>query len=314
MNRCPITYLDLPEGTRYHPSGLAKLSPRLKNLALFSYSQEEQKNKALLMGSKLSIQGIQPKLSVQLDVKNEQFILCERGGTYIIKIQSQWPNLPENEDLTMKLAKISGIDVPSHGLVLCIDGTYSYWIERFDRHKKRQDIQKIPIEDFAQLSEASRDTKYDSSLEKVAQIIEQNCSFPLAEKEKLFRLTLFNFLVGNEDMHLKNYSLIRRDGIVSLSPAYDLLNTTLALGEAVHEESALPLLGKKNKWKRADLVDYLAQNRLQLPFPRVQKVIDFLALSMRQWPEIVQRSFLCVEDQEKYLFLVKKRAERLEIL
>lgn len=311
MNRCPITYLDIPDNLIYHPLGLAKLSPRLKNLVPFSYSQEEQKNKALLMGSKLSIQGVQPKLSVQLDIKHEQFVLCERGGTHIIKIQSQWPHLPENEDLTMKLAKTVNINVPPHGLVLCVDGTYSYWIERFDRQKKRSQIKKLPVEDFAQLAEASRDTKYESSLEKVVQVIEDNCSFPLAEKEKLFRLTLFNFLIGNEDMHLKNYSLIRRDGLTQLSPAYDLLNTTLALGQAVHEESALPLRGKKNKWKKDDLMIYFGQERLKLPWPRIEKIMKELENSISKWPDIISRSFLPPHDQEKYLSLLQERSKTL---
>jgi serine/threonine protein kinase HipA of HipAB toxin-antitoxin module len=74
-----------------------------------------------------------------------------------------------------------------------------------------------------------------------------------SNRMKLFRLVIFNFLVGNEDMHLKNFMLIEQANKVELSPAYDLVNTTLVL--ASQEEIALPIRGKKNRLSRADLVD-----------------------------------------------------------
>jgi len=86
---------------------------------------------------------------------------------------------------------------------------------------------KLSVEDFAQLSGARRETKYDSSMEKVAAVIEQFCTFPALERVKLIERTLFSFLVGNEDMHLKNFSLITRNEKVELAPAYDFLNTTI---------------------------------------------------------------------------------------
>jgi hypothetical protein len=90
-----------------------------------------------------------------------------------------------------------------------------------------------------------RETKYDSSMEKVAAVVEQFCTFPAIERVKLLERTLFSFLTGNEDMHLKNFSLITRQGRVGLAPAYDFLNTTIALKHA-REELALPLRGKNH--------------------------------------------------------------------
>jgi serine/threonine-protein kinase HipA len=82
--------------------------------------------------------------------------------------------------------------------------------------------------DFRNLPENEDVTmRYNSSMEKVAGLIEQFCTFPALERVRLFERTLFSFMVGNEDMHLKNFSLITRHQKVELAPAYDFLNTTL---------------------------------------------------------------------------------------
>src|SRR4030042_3559984 len=106
----------------------------------------------------------------------------------------------------MRLAAIAGLEVPLHGMVYARDGSLTYFIRRFDRVRRKG---KLATEDFAQLQGKSRDTKYDSSMEQVTRTIEEFCTFLLIEKAKLFRLTIFSFVVGNEDMHLKNFSLIR---------------------------------------------------------------------------------------------------------
>lgn len=141
----------------------------------------------------------------------------------------------------MCLAEIVGLEIPVHGLIYSKDNSMTYFIKRFDRIGANK---KLALEDFAQLSGEDRYTKYKSSMEKVAAIIESFCTFPKIEFVKLFKLTLFNFLIGNEDMHLKNFSLITRGSKVSLSPAYDLLNSTIAQKNA-EEEIALPIRGRK---------------------------------------------------------------------
>lgn len=174
----------------------------------------------------MSIQGVQPKLSVRLRYKSGEFEIVDRGGRFVIKPQHEtYPNLSENEGLTMSLAALCAVETPVSGLVRCSDGTWSYFVRRFDRagHKER-----VPLEDFAQLAGLSRYTKYDFSMERLVKLLDEHCTFPAIEKVKLFRRCLFNFLVGNEDMHLKNFSLITRDGKVELAPAYDYLNTTVA--------------------------------------------------------------------------------------
>ncbi|MCX6138433.1 MAG: HipA domain-containing protein [Ignavibacteriales bacterium] len=233
MSRCPITYQEIAGTKKYSPDGMRMLSGVLTDLLPFPYTAEEQRREAMIRAQKMSIQGVQPKVSAVLDAKAMIFRVVDRGGRFILKPQSHLYNhLPENEDVTMKCARIAGIDVPDHGLMYSADNSLTYWIRRFDRIGRRE---KVGVEDFAQLSGMMRDTKYNSSMEKVAAIIERYCTFPVIEKAKLFRLTVFNFLVGNEDMHLKNYSLISHDGLVRLTPAYDLINTTIVLADPIEQ-------------------------------------------------------------------------------
>lgn len=304
---CPLTYEPLLDNeTHYSRKGMSALSKTLHHLEDFPYTQAEQQEEARHLAGKLSIQGVQPKLSATLEIQQGQGIFrpTEKGGRFIIKMQSTWPHLPENEDLTMRLAALCGIKTPRHGLIFCKDGTLSFWIARFDRPSART---KLPLEDFAQLSQHTRQTKYDASMEQVARIIETYTTFPALEKEKLLRLTLFNYLVGNEDMHLKNFSLLREGDLVKISPAYDLVNTTLALGRAAREELALPLGGKKNKLTCDDFLLTFAQDRLKLSPARIAHIVQGLEQALSTCHTLIKNSFLPENLKSKYLEIMEKR-------
>ena len=174
----------------------------------------------------------------------------------------------------MRLAHYAGIEVPLHGMVYSKDSSLTYFIKRFDRAGKNK---KVPLEDFAQIAGETRDTKYNYSMEKIIHLIEKYCTFPALEKAKLFRLTVFNFLIGNEDKHLKNFSLIRRNLKVEFSPAYDLINTSIAMKNP-KEQIALPLHGKKNSLTAEDFFDYYARERLRL----TEKIIDNILASLKK--------------------------------
>jgi len=306
MNRCPITYQTC-DG-RYSAKGLRLLSRGLRELKELPFSAQELRREAAARSDKLSIQGVQPKLSALLNVKKQQFDLCDRYGHYILKPQiAEYQEVPENEDFTMRLANLAGIEVPLHGLLYGRNKELTYFIRRFDRMGRKA---KIHVEDFAQLAELSRDTKYRSSMEKVAALIEKYCTFPAVEKLRLFRLTLFCFLVGNEDMHLKNFSIIYKEDVIALSPAYDLLNTTIVLTRP-EEELALPLNGKKNRLKQHDLVDYFGRDRLQLTDRVINKVLMELKQLRLPWKALLEISFLSDMMKEKYLKVLDNRFKRL---
>ncbi len=210
MKRCPITYQPISgdDELKYSRHGLRMLSRSLTCLDDLTLSAEEQRREAMARATKMSIQGVQPKLSARLLVKEGRFEVVDRGGRYILKPQTHlYPNLPENEDLTMRLARTVGIELPLHGLVFSADGSLTYFIRRFDRGARSR---KLAVEDFAQLAGLTRATKYAFSMERLIPILDRYCTFPAVEKLELFRRTLFCYLTGNEDMHLKNFSLIVR--------------------------------------------------------------------------------------------------------
>ena len=307
MRHCPLSYL--PVEGRYDLTALHRLHPRLADLADLPYTTAMLLEESRQRADKLSIQGVQPKLSARLKPKEQRFELVDQHGQFILKPQNlNYRALPENEDLTMHLAALCGLEVPDHGLIYGEDGQLTYWVRRFDRTGRDQ---KLPLEDFAQLLSESRDTKYRSSMEKVAGVIEQFCTFPPVEKARLLRLVLFNYLCGNEDHHLKNFSLLVQAPVVRLSPCYDLLNSTLVMGKKQPEELALPLRGKKRKLKREDLLGYYAQEVLQVREGMVETILRELAAGLVQWPDWLERSFLPPELQERYSDLVHQRSRVL---
>ncbi|MFN3841464.1 MAG: HipA domain-containing protein, partial [Cyclobacteriaceae bacterium] len=149
-----------------------------------------------------------------------------------------------------------------------------------------------------------------SSMEKVAEIVEQYCTFPIIDKVKLFRLTLFSFLCGNEDMHLKNFSLIRREGKIELSPAYDLVNSTIALSKPT-VEMALPIAGRKSKLTRNDLVDYFGKERLGLAAKVIADELNNIEGCIEQWRALITISFLSDEMKKKYVHVLEERLNRV---
>ena len=304
MNKCPVTYE--PCQGKYSQNGLKLISRNLTALHDLSYSAEEQRHEAAKRATKMSIQGVQPKLSAVLRIQQSRFEIVDIKGKFIIKPQHHvYPQLPENEDLTMKMASKCGIDTPIHGMVYSRDGTLSYFIKRYDRAGKNS---KLHVEDFAQLAGEKRETKYDYSIEKIILLIDEHCTFPQLEKIKFFKRFLFNFLVGNEDMHLKNYSIISRNDKIELSPAYDFLNTSIVLGKDV-EESALTLKGKKKNLSKSVLTDYLGSERLNLNRTVIDSTLQALRDAIPSWMGLIDHSFLNQDLKDDYKELLEKRIQ-----
>lgn len=306
MNRCPITY-ELCGSEKYSKKGLRLIAPKLSTLNDLPFTAAEQRQEAANRANKLSIQGVQPKLSAVISVVNQQFEIVDQFGNYIIKPQNDiFPELPENEDLTMKMAKVYGLDVPFHGLVYSKDGSLSYFIKRFDRYSKGK---KYATEDFAQLSGNSRDTKYDYTMEKLVRVIDEFCTFPAITKADFFKRVLFCFITGNEDMHLKNFSVITKAGKTTLAPVYDFLNSSISIKNP-QEELALSLKGKKSNFKATELIDYYAKERLGLNNKTIEIILSDMNKSVSKWTELVEISFLSDVMKEKYLKLMEDRIKR----
>lgn len=306
MNRCPITY-ELCGTEKYSEKGLRQIAPKLTALNDLPFTAAEQRQEAANRANKLSIQGVQPKLSAIISVVNQQFEIVDQFGNYIIKPQNDiFPELPENEDVTMKMAKVYGLEVPFHGLVYSKDGSLSYFIKRFDRYSKGK---KYATEDFAQLSGNSRDTKYDYTMEKLVKVIDDYCTFPAIAKADFFKRVLFCFITGNEDMHLKNFSVITKAGKTTLAPVYDFLNSSISIKNP-QEELALSLKGKKSNFRATEIIDYYAKERLELSDKTIDVILSDMNKSISKWTELVEISFLSDVMKEKYLNLMEDRIKR----
>ncbi|MFE3866511.1 HipA domain-containing protein [Flavobacterium sp. LS2P90] len=306
MNRCPITY-ELCGTDKYSQKGPRMIASKLTTLNDLPFTAAEQRQEAANRAKKFSIQGVQPKLSAVISVVNQQFEIVDQFGNYIIKPQNDiFPELPENEDVTMKMAKVYGLDVPLHGLIYSKDGSFSYFIKRFDRYSKGK---KYATEDFAQLTGSSRDTKYDYTMEKLVEVIDEYCTFPAIEKADFFKRVLFCFITGNEDMHLKNFSVITKAGKTTLTPVYDFLNSSISIKNP-QEELALSLKGKKSNFKSTELIEYYAKERLGLNDKTVTTILSDMNKSLSKWTELIEVSFLSDSMKEKYLKVLDNRMKR----
>ena len=303
MNRCPITY-ELCGTAKYSEKGLKMIAPKLTHLNDLPFTAAELRREAVNRAKKLSIQGVQPKLSATISVVGQEFKIVDQFGTYIIKPQHDlFPQFPENEDISMRMAKEFGLEVPLHGMVYAKDGSLSYFIKRFDRYGKGK---KYATEDFAQLTGNTRDTKYRFTMEKMVPIIEEFCSFPAIEKAEFFKRVIFCYVTGNEDMHLKNFSLITKRGMTTLTPAYDLLNSSIAIKNP-DEEIALTLKGKKSNLKASDFIGYYAKERLQLNNKTIELILEQMQKVIPKWKELVEISFLSDDMKERYFNILESR-------
>jgi serine/threonine-protein kinase HipA len=194
-------------------------------------------------------------------------------------------------------------DVYKRQMLYGKDGSLSYFIKRFDRYGKGR---KLATEDFAQLTGNTRDTKYRFTMEKLIPVLDAYCSFPAIEKADFFKRILFCYLTGNEDMHLKNFSLITKNGKTTLAPIYDFLNSTIAIKNP-DDEIALTLKGKKSNLSATDFIEYYAKERLQLNEKTIASILEQMKKATPEWKELLEISFLTDEMKEKYLELLESR-------
>jgi serine/threonine-protein kinase HipA len=258
----------------------------------------------------VAVTGVQPKLSLDLekvDAQTSRLTVVGLWGNYILKPPTDhFESLPENEDLTMKLATLCGIKTAEHTLIRLQSGNLAYLTKRFDRQKDR----KIHMEDLCQLTETLTEHKYRGSIEKVGKTIRNYTTNKGLDVLTLFELVVFCFITGNADMHLKNFSLVRFDnGEVALSPAYDLVSTKLAMPEDL-EESALTINGKKNRLKRADF-DELA-TKLGIPNKSSERVYAKFVKKQNAMLELIGQSFLSNKMKEEYMALLVNNIEKLK--
>jgi serine/threonine-protein kinase HipA len=211
--------------------------------------------------------------------------------------------MPENEHLTMRIAEAIGINTVKSSLIRLQSGELSYITKRVDRTDTGA---KIHMLDMFQITEAF--DKYKSSMEKVGKAINEYSDNTLLDQMYFLELGIFSFLIGNNDMHLKNFSMIYSGHSWTLAPAYDLLNVAIVNPDDT-EELALTLEGKKKKlqWENFERLGIqLGLNEKQLK--GIAKRFQKNKAVAIQW---INDSFLSEEYKENYKTLMEERYHRL---
>lgn len=310
MSKCLYCYKELGEGEVDFHKACSKKFFGVPTAPELPYSLDELDTLAAqVIKSQTTLTGVQAKLSLHLDRHegSKRLTIVGLWGDFIFKPQTQsYKTLPENEDLTMHLAEIAKIKVVPHTLIRLQDGTLGYLTKRIDRTSEGG---KIPMEDMCQLTERQTEYKYKSSYEQIAKVIAKHSYVPLLDLTDFYEQVFFNWLVGNNDMHLKNYSLYAPTGKWVLTPAYDLLNVSMVNPKDT-EELALTLNAKKNRIKKSDFVKAMETSGIS------PKVFDNILAKYRKllpkFNEIIDLSFLEKADKEIYKQSIASRLARIE--
>ena len=311
MCKCLYCYQDLDEGQRdFHPHCAKKIFGT-KETPLLEYRHEHLDRLAeQIIRAQTSLTGVQPKLSLNLTKHEGQSRLTIVGlwGSYIFKPQAEgYMQLPENEDLTMHLAEAAKIKVVPHSLIRLADGRLGYITKRIDRTEKGE---KVDMEDMCQLTLHPTEYKYKGSYEQIAKVIAAHSDTPRLDLANYMQLLLFCFVTGNNDMHLKNFSLYRPTKGYRMTPAYDLLNVTIANPQD-KEELALTLSGRKAGLRLDDFVN--ASKTMGLGENLVYNLIRGFQKALPKWSALIRNSFLSDEMKIEYEELVLSRLYRLQV-
>jgi len=308
MSNCLFCYQALKEDEiDFHPKCSKKIFGTATAPSL-NYTLEEMETLAKeIIETSISVPGVQPKLSLGFikekladGTKGRLTVLEALGCQYILKPQnSTFPEMPENEHLTMKLAELLGIQTVVSSLIRLKSGELSYITKRMDRTTKGG---KIHMLDMFQITEAF--DKYRSSMEKVGKAVIEHSSNTLLDVLRLYEVVIFSYITGNNDMHLKNFSLILKDENWGFAPAYDLLNVQLHLPED-QEETALTIGGKKSRLTKSDFI--ILGVKFGLSEKQIENVFQRFIKAEKKMLLFITQSFLSEANRIKYKDLLMQR-------
>lgn len=308
MNKCLFCYQLLKDNeVDFHPKCSKKIFGTATAPVLnYSLSEMEILAKEVIETS-ISVPGVQPKLSLNFTkekfedgTKGRLTVLEALGGNYILKPQNMaFPQMPENEHLTMRLAELLRIQTVVSSLIRLKSGELSYITKRIDRTASDG---KIHMLDMFQITEAF--DKYKSSMEKVGKAVSEYSSNTLLDAIRLYEVAIFSYITGNNDMHLKNFSMILQGENWVFSPAYDLLNVQLHLPED-KEETALTIGGKKSRLTKADFINLGL--KLGLSDKQIANIFNRFIMAEKKMMALIDISFLMQENKVIYKDLLNYR-------
>lgn len=310
FGKCLICYEDC--NNFYHDECMTKIFEKKINPVIDIDNKALEQLAKNQLNKKLSIAGVQKKLSMDLiedQGKKLRLTVTDLWGRFIFKPKGEPPHLPENEHLCLKLAEAAGIKAEKGALIPTKNGELAFIAVRFDRDTNHNEFHQ---EDFCQILNKETFKKYNGSLEQVGKILKQYSDFPGDNLYRLYEVTIFNFLIGNVDAHLKNISLTyeNEEGERTLlSPAYDLISTDLYIDDD-NEQSALAINGKKNKLENSDFL-VLAKS-----FAISEKVHEKIILKFKNllplWDQIIDKSFIEEAKKKEFKKLIRKKMKILK--
>ena len=312
MRKCLYCYkaLDKIYEGDYHPKCI-KAFYGTEHAPILPYQLSEMEKLAKESAElSITVPGVQPKLSlgwIKKELENGHqgrlTIMDALEGNYILKPQNAlYPQMPENEHLSMKLAALFKIDIVPVNMIRLASGELCFITKRIDRNP---DGSKNHMIDFLQILEL--EDKYKGTMETIGKNIGELSANTLWDKLRFFELTVFNYIIGNNDMHLKNFSMWLSDQLWTLSPAYDLLNVKIILPKD-KEDMALMLGGKKMNFSK-DYFDRFA-NVLKLNEIQINAVYKRLVKWLPEATQLIEISFLTEENRIAYTNLVTNRVKQ----
>ena len=311
-NKCLYCYEPLEEQGGFHEHCCRRMFGTTKPPVIpYSIDQMTELAKGVIERS-IAMPGVQPKISLSLIKETREYeksrltVVGALGGQYIFKPPSEkYPEMPENEHVTMRIAEAFGIRVVPSSLIRLASGELAYITKRIDRTDKGE---KIHMLDMFQITEAF--DKYKSSMEKVGKAIHNYSANTSLDKVLFIELSVFCFLTGNNDMHLKNFSMIESPSGWILAPAYDLLNVSIVNPDD-SEELALTLDGKKKKlkWEHFEKLG----TGLDLTNKQIQGVHARMIKHKPKAMKWIDTSFLSDQMKMAYKNMMEKRYEQLNM-
>ena len=288
--RCLVCGMPISGGGEYHAE-CAKNLFGSENAPSFTYSMAELNELAKrLVLSRVSVPGVQAKLSLHLEKAEnsaDRLTLVGLDGNYILKLPTaMYPELPESEHFAMTLARLCGIETAAYGLVRLESGALAYITRRMDREEGVKHMV-----DFCQLTDRRTSRKYYGSHEQIARTMRRHSSAAGVDVVRFFEVVLFSFVIGNSDMHMKNFSLLREhDGTWRLSPAYDLVPVKVVLPND-EDDLALTVNGKNRNLKSADFkAAALTMGLTEVQYRRIaQRIVSAVG---KRIDDAMVRSFL----------------------
>ena len=261
----------------------------------------------------ITVPGVQKKLSLHLhsDNKKPRLTLVNYPTGYILKPQvTEFECLPEAEQLVMAMADVTGISTVPHALINNGD-SFAYITKRIDRIIDKTGVHMLAMEDFCQLDLRLTQDKYKGSYERCAKVITKYSSQPKLDITELFMRIVFSYVVGNSDMHLKNFSLIETheaSGDYVLSQAYDLLPVNVIMHED-KEEFALAMNGKKTNIRKKDF--FVFAEECEISKVSAEKMIAKIVSMKSIYLDLCNSSLLSNRLKAQFTELIEKRCEVL---